>query len=175
MLEELNTAIDIYVAKWQKLLEGRRNKRFFEQLRPTSVGWKTEDFADFQARFIGLRDMSEQIHMKWMNERWIATMHLKDDVKLGLGIEVIKLMQRRPNSKDAVGLDHIDFLIPENVDAPTILAAESGLSWTDEANGEFCKWISIWFEDTEAKLRTNTSFSVCIAEMQAVDKKLLAR
>lgn len=175
MLEELNTAIDIYVAKWRKLLDGRRNKKFFERLKPTAVAWKVEDFADFQARFHSLREQCDQIHMNWMNERWIATMHLKEGVKLGLDIEVVKLMQRRPNSKDAVGLDHVDFLIPENIDASTILAAESGLSWTDEENGEFCKWISIWFENTEAKLRTNTTFGVCIAEMQALDKKLMGR
>lgn len=175
MIEELNTAIDIYVAKWKKLLAGRRNKRFFEQLKPTAIGWKTVDFADFQARFHELRDQCDQIHMGWLNERWLATMHLKDGKKLGLGIEIIKLMQRRPGSSDATKLDHVDFLIPENVDAPPILAAESGLNWTDEENGKFCKWISIWFDDTEAKLRTDTTVSVAIAELQAIDKKVMGR
>lgn len=174
-MEELNTAIDIYNAKWQKLVAARRNKRFFEQLKPTAVGWKTEDFVDFQGRFHDLRDDCDQIHLGWINDRWIATMHLKDGGQLGLDLRVIKLMQRRPDSTDAVGLDHIDFLIPENVDAPTILAAESGLSWTDEKNGQFCKWISLWFENTEAKLRTDTVVGVAIAELQAINKNLQGR
>jgi len=172
MLEELNTAIDVYEAEWKKLVAARKNKRFFESLRPTAVGWKTEDLADYDKRFNELRELSDQIHIAWMNDRWLATMHLRDQ-KLGLGIEVIKLMQRRPGSSDATRLDHIDFLIPENVDAKAILAAEAGLNWTEEQNGDFCKWISVWFDNTEAKLRTDTTVGVAIAELQAVDKKVL--
>lgn len=175
MLEELNTAIDIYTAKWKKLVEGRRNKRFFEQLKPTAIGWKTEDFADLHQRFHALLEYCDQVHWGWVNDRWLVVMHLKEGNKLGLDIEVLTLMQRRPGSTDATKLDHIDFLIPENVDAPTILAAESGISWTDEENGQFCKWISIWFENTEAKLRTGTKLGVAVAEMQAIDKKLTGR
>lgn len=174
MLEELNTAIDVYAAKWQKLVATRKNKRFFEKLKPTSVGWKTVDLADYDQRFNELREFCDQIHIAWMNDRWLAAMHLRDQ-SLGLGIEVIKLMQRRPGSSDDIKLDHIDFLIPENVDVKTILAAEAGLEWTDEKNGDFCKWTSIWFEGTEAKLRTDTTVGVAIAELQAVDKKLLGR
>lgn len=171
MLRELNTAIEAYAAKWQKLIGTSQNKSFFQQLKPTSVAWKAEDLADFDERFSQLRDLSDHIHIAWLNNRWLATMHLRDQ-KLGLDIEVVKLMQRRPGSSDATKLDHMDFLIPENVDAKTILAAESGLEWTEEKNGDFCTWISLWFDGTEAKLRTDTTVGVVIAELQAVDQKI---
>lgn len=174
MLEDLNTAIDVYTAKWQQVVAERNNKRFFEQLKPTAVGWKTEDLAEYDRLFNELREVSDQIHIAWLNNRWLATMHLREQ-RLGLGIEVVKLMQRRPGSSDATKLDHIDFLIPENVDPKVILGAEAGLNWTDEKNGDFCKWISIWFDSTEAKLRVDTTVDVAIAELQAVNKKILGR
>lgn len=172
MLEEINTAVDVYMAKWKKVTESRRNKAFFEKLRPTAIGWKTDDSSDFQGRFHELRDQCDQIHLGWLNERWLATMHLREE-KAALDVTIIKLMQRRPNSKDPIGLDHVDFLIPQGMDAKTVLAAEPNLKWSEEANGEFCNWISIWFEGTEAKLRTNTTIDVAIAELQDVNKKIL--
>lgn len=175
MFEEINTAIDIYQAKWQKLLAGRKDKAFFDGLKPTAVAWKVEDFPELQRRFHELRDFCDQIHLGWLNERWLATMHLRGDAKLGQGLEVIKLMQRRPNSKDAIGLDHMDFLIPEGMDVKAVLTAEKDLKWTEEMNGEFCKWISIWFDGTEAKLRSDTTLDVCIAEMQDINERIKKR
>jgi hypothetical protein len=171
MIDELNKALSEYQTKWHRLVGERKDKHFFEALKITAVGWKTEDFAELQRRFHTLRDSCDQIHLGWLNDRWIATMHLRDQ-KLHGNIEVIKLMQRRPGSKDAVGLDHLDFLTPEGQDAKTVLSAEPNLKWTEEKNGEFCKWISIWFDNTEAKLRSDTTIDVCIAEMQAISKQV---
>jgi len=173
MFEEISTAIDIYQAKWQKLVEARKDKAFFQNLRPTAVGWKTQDFAELQRRSHELATACDQIHSGWLNERWLVTMHLREQ-KLGLGIELVKLMQRRPESKDAVGLDHLDFLIPQGIDIKTVLAQEPGLKWTEEKNGDFCQWISVWFEGTEAKLRMDTTFDVGAAELVAVSNKIKA-
>src|SRR5260370_14095800 len=158
MIEELNKAIGEYQTKWQALVAGRRDKVFFESLKPTSVGWKTEDLADFNKRFAEMRDDCEQIHLVWLNGRWIATMILRD-TKLDWGIATIKLMQRRPNSADAVGLDHVDFYSPHAIDSQTIAAKEPDLKLTDEVNG-LCKWTSLWFDGTEAKLRHETVIDV---------------
>lgn len=173
MFEECNKAIDVYQAKWQKLVSSCQNQAFFQALRPTAVGWKTVDFPDLQRRFHELRDACDQIHLGWLNERWLATMHLREQ-KLGLGIELVKIMQRRPGSSDAIGLDHLDFLIPEGMDAKDVLGKESGIKWTEEKNGDFCQWISIWFEGTEAKLRKDTTFDVGAAELTSVSKKIKA-
>jgi hypothetical protein len=174
MINELNEAIGAYRSKWETLVSARSGKAFFENLLPTAVGWKTVDLQDFENRFAELRDKSDQIHFAWMNERWIATFHLRDE-QTAWGIQIIKLMQRRPRSTDATGLDHIDFLIPEGASTKIALGKESDIKWSEEKNGDFCKWISIWFAGTEAKLRSNTTFDVCASEMQAISKQVTGR
>ncbi len=169
-MQDLNKAIDEYMAKWQALVDGRKNKEFFERLQPTAVGWKTTDLAEFDRLFNEWRAACDQIHVGLKNDRWIATMHLKDD-KLHEDIEVIKLMQRRPDSTDPVGLDNIDFLDTEETNTWAILD-EEGLKWSKEENGR-CKWTSIWFDGTEAKLRDETVLDVGIAELAEINNKIL--
>lgn len=164
MFGEYNTALEAYEQNWQKLVAGRRNKKFFGGLKPTSMGWKVADLQEFNERFMVLRDQSDQVHLCWMNERWLATFHLKNQSLAG-GIVLVKLMQRRPGSTDAVGLDHLDYFIPADVDVKETLAAEPDLQWTEERNGEHCKWLSVWFEGTEAKLRRDTVLEVCANEL----------
>jgi len=173
MFDQLNQDIDAYLAKWKSLIASRKddkNKEFFERLKPTSVGWKTTDLAEYDRIFSEWREACDHIHTAWLNDRWVAEMHLKAD-KLHGDIEVIKLMQRRPNSSDKVGLDHLDFMDMEETNTKAILAEETDLKWTDEENG-LCKWTSIWFEDTEAKLRQGTVIDVSIAELQEVNNKI---
>ena len=174
MVDELNTAIAQYQSKWQALVANRKDTAFFESLRPTSVAWKTIDLADFEKRYEELRDLSDQIHSGWVNERWLATFHLKE-ATLPLGITGIKLMQRRPASSDATGLDHLDFYFKPDTgqSGKTVLRQEPELEWTEEKNGEHCKWLSLWFADTEAKLRTDTVLDVCAQELKDVERQIL--
>src|SRR2546430_7355210 len=104
MIDELNKALDVFRGKWDELIEGRKNRAFFKRLKPTAVGWKTTDLAEFDQRFAALRGLSDQVHLGWMNDRWIAIFHLKEE-ELAWGVSLVKLMQRRPNSTDKVGLD----------------------------------------------------------------------
>lgn len=167
-----------YRAKWKLLVSGRDDKHFFDNLKPTAVGWKTEDLAEFDGVFAELRGQCDQIHMAWINGRWLATMHLKS-TELEWGISIIKLMQRRPGSSDAVGLDHVDFLTPKAAsmsEAQKILEKEPDLKWTQETNNPHCSWLSIWFASaslSEAKLRSNTVLDVCIAELQDVNRQII--
>ncbi|HSW79806.1 MAG TPA: hypothetical protein VLG47_03440 [Candidatus Saccharimonadales bacterium] len=171
MIDDLNKTIDEYRSKWQSLVEGRKDKSRFDSAIAQAAGWKAADLADFDKCFAELRGNCEQMHVGWLNDRWIAMMVLRD-TKLNWDIQVIKLMQRRPNSTDAVGLDHIDFYAPDFGDADIEQAKESDLKITDEANG-FCKWTSIWFDGTEAKMRRESVLDVAIAEMQDANKRIL--
>lgn len=174
-MDELQKAIVAYQAKWLSVVHKRKNKDFFEQLIPTSVAWKTEDIDDFNARFLQLRELSDQVHLGWVNDRWLATFHLRKTT-LAEGLTIVKLMQRRNGSTDAVGLDHIDFYFdPAVYTAKEVLVAESDLTWNEEMNGEHCRWLSIWFEGTEAKLRSDTVLDVCIDEMKDVRNQIVAR
>jgi len=170
MFDELNQAIDEYLAKWQNLVAQRQNKEFFDRMKVCAVGWKTADLAEYDRLFAAWREACDQIHVGLINDRWIATMHLKDSELHG-GVTIIKLMQRRPGSTDAVGLDHIDFMDMEETNTKAVLADESDLKWTEEKNG-LCQWTSVWFDGTEAKLRTGTVVDVCIDELEEVNSKL---
>jgi len=172
MINELNEAIAAYQTKWQTLVVSRNDKQFFEALEPTAVAWKVADLADFDTCCSSLRDVSDRVHLGWVNERWLATFHLKN-VKLEQSISIVKLMQRRPGSTDPVGLDHIDFYSSQVAGAESVLAQESDLKWTHETNGDFCAWISLWFSGTEAKLRSNTTLDVCARELEAAQDKIL--
>ena len=171
MLDELRTALEDYTVKWRAVVDGANATDFFEALKPTAVAWKTEDLTDFIARFDELQAVCDQVHLGWINERWLATMHLKDET-LQEGITIVKLMQRRPGSTDAVGLDHVDFLITNGGDAKQVMTSEPALKWTEESNGERCKWISVWFDSLEAKLRSDTVLQVCADELLELQEKI---
>jgi hypothetical protein len=172
MVDELNGAIRNYQLQWETLATKRRDRGFFENLRPTAIGWKTAEPGDFDKRFAALRAYSDQIHLGWVNERWIATFHLREP--LLWGITIVKLMQLRPGSTDRIGLDHVDFLAPDGVSAAILKSSEADLNVTDEKNGEHCRWVSIWFAETEAKLRADTTLDICAAEMKETSEALLA-
>lgn len=171
MIDDLSSAITGYKQKWETLVNDRANKDFFSSLKPTSVGWKTVDLQDFNARFSELRDLCDQIHFGWVNERWLVTMRLKNQ-ELPFGLTVVKLMQRRPGSNDATGLDHLDFYYQPGSDVKSILKEEPSLKWSEETNGDHCKWVSVWFGSNEAKLRSDTVLDVCAAELRDAGLKL---
>jgi hypothetical protein len=174
MIDKLNQALEGYFKAWDELVQDRGNQAFFTGLTCTSLGWKTEDLEEFNVLAAELREKSEQVHFGWVNDRWIGTFYLRND-RLARGLKVVKLMQRRPGSSDAVGLDHVDFyFVPGSANAKEIMQAESGLEWTEEKNGEHCKWISIWFDGTEAKIRSDTVLNICAQEMKDCEAKLLA-
>lgn len=171
MIDQLNQAIAEYRQKWEKLMEGRADRQFFAECRPISVGWKIADLAAYDKLYAELREYCDQTHAISKNDRWLATMHLKD-TKLEWGIEVVNLMQLRPGSEDVLGLDNINFLCPRYAEADDILAREPSLKWTHESNGPYSEWISLWFDSTEAKLRPITIIDVSLAEYKEVRDKV---
>ncbi len=169
MFGPLNEALEAFHKKWHALVAARVDPAFFGSLKIAGVGWKTEDMAEFDHLFKQLRAVSSQAHLAWINERWIATFILRDPGHLCCEIPLVKLMQRRPGSNCPVGLDHVDFLLPKGVAPEEALAKEPDLTWTPEANEPHSKWISLRFDDCEAKLRTETTISACISELQEAE------
>lgn len=173
MLEELNQAIKSYKPKWQTFVSQRSDKQFFESLQPTGAGWKVEDLTDFDSRLADIRKHCDHIQLAWANQRWLAICHLLEPDRLEWGIEIAVIMQRRPNSSDPVGFDHLDFLSPGLDEVEKKLRAETGdINWAHEQNSQFSQWVSIRFDGTEAKLRPMTKIDVEIAELQAVSSSM---
>lgn len=171
MIDELTQAIQGYKTKWDTLVGERANTPFFKSLKPTSVAWKTQDLADYDARMTELRDLCDQIFVVWMNDRWIAKLHLKKGV-LPWNLRIIKLMQRRPGSTDKTGLDHVDFYTPDGDKIKPALQAETDLTWNFEKNN--AEWYSVWFAGGEAKIRNDTICRVCADELLETEKEILA-
>lgn len=171
MIDELNTAISEYWTKWQALVAARHNKAFFEGLKPTAAGWKVTDRAEYDRICKELHDQSDRIVETWMNGRWIAKCVLRDS-ELSGHIKIIKVMQRRPGSDDAIGLDHLDFYSPPLTEVESVLQKESDLKWTRETNDilEGYDWLSIWFEGTEAKLKNDTVLDIIATELGQVNQ-----
>lgn len=172
MIEYLNRAINEYLNKWQELVAQRTDVEFFKELQPTAVAWKVPGRAEHDQLCAELRDKSDLVISSWMDERWITKLHLKG-VKLESGIEVVKIMQRRPNSTDALGLDHVDFYSPGVAQADVVLKQEPDLKWNHETSG--ASWISIWFGDDEAKLRTDTVLDSYIRDLREKRNRILKR
>ena len=171
MCDEYVDAITAYRKAWQGLAAEATDKKYFKNLKPTSLGWKVADRAELMQRLDSIRDACEQIHFGWVNERWLVTAFVRDPKALPWGLRVIKLMERRPGSTDATGLDHLDFYAPH---AKAKLEKELSLKWNEEKNGHHCKWISVWFSGGEAKLRGDTVLQVCANEMLEYEEMLLS-
>lgn len=170
MVDELQRNLEAYLESWADLTARTNNPEYFSSLKPTALGWKFEDRAAALAAADALRDACDQIHYGWVNERWLITLHLKDTTLPG-GIRLIKYMERRPGSTDKVGLDHVDFYSSEPV--LEHVKNEPGLTWNEEVNGEHCKWISVWFDAGEAKLRTDTVLKVCADELRDYENNIV--
>lgn len=172
MVDEFRTQLENYFKDWQLIVDERVNSEFFTALKPTALGWKFTDRDEVMARFAEIRDLCDQVHFGWINERWVICVHFKELVLPG-DITIVKLMERRPGSEDPVGLDHVDFYTTAN--SKEVVELEEGLDWNEEHNGDHCKWISVWFEGGEAKLRSDTVLQVCADEMLEVQDKVLKK
>lgn len=173
MVDEINQAVNGYGKQWAALIEERQDKDYFKKLKPVAVGWKVADQTEYQTVYQQLRPLCDRIVETWMNGRWIAKMHLRDTT-LERSIEIIKLMERRPDSDDALGLDHVDFYHPDVEQAEEVLANEKDLKWSHESNDvvDNYDWISIWFDGNEAKLKAQTVIDIVTVELQEINNKL---
>lgn len=165
-MNDYNQALQNYFEAWSELVVGAQNQRFFEALRPSAFGWKVANRTELEERFNALKDGCDYAYWGWINERWIVTMHLREGA-FSQNIKVIKLMERRPASSDRTGLDHVDFMVKDMTATGDILTKED-MQWTYETDNPFVNWYSIWFADTEAKIRDKSVISVCIDELEGI-------
>lgn len=173
MLKEINAALETYEQKWQKLIAVRHDRKFFAEMMPTAVGWKVADEDEYHRLLTVLHDQTDKIVETWMNERWVAHLHLKDS-ELANGATILKVMQRRPDSTDGLGLDHVDFYSAAIDHAESYLTGERDLKWSWESNDmtDKYRWISIWFNGTEAKLKNNTVLDILSHELTELSAQI---
>lgn len=163
MIEGIHAAVNEYKQKWEALIGSAKNKEFFAGLKPISVGWKVADIAEFDSAVVKLRGSCDQIVHVRMNSRWIAKMILREDSGLPWDLRVVKIMQVRPGSTDALGLDHVDFYSPKEYPQIEKILNTEAFKWTaekNEASSPDFVWASIWFGGTEAKIKNYTVLDI---------------
>ncbi len=175
MWEDIQTAVEQYNAKWRAFVSERQDRMFFEELRPVAVGWKVATEDEYKAACDELQGRADLVIQTWMNGRWIAKVHLRDD-RLDGGIQIIKIMQRRPGSEDALGLDHIDFYGPRAGEIKDVLTRDNAVEWTVESNDHIAdyNWVSVWFSGYEAKIKDYTVLRTISGELISLEEKIIA-
>ena len=69
MVDEFRTQLKNYFKDWQLIVDERVNSEFFTALKPTALGWKFTDRDEAMARFAEIRDLCDQVHFGWIDER----------------------------------------------------------------------------------------------------------
>jgi hypothetical protein len=144
-------------------------------LLTTAVGIKVPDVAELQAVTDALLTDIEQLHVGTVNNRLIASFLLKSPLPVE-GIQIIKVLQRRPGSEDPLGLDHVDLFVEDSKTAEKALS-QAKANWKRESN-DVHSWLSVRFgEDLEyeAKLVDHTVFSAAVKEMQQAEDQILTK
>ncbi|MGH7195912.1 MAG: endonuclease/exonuclease/phosphatase family protein [Candidatus Saccharimonadales bacterium] len=113
---------------------------------------------------------TEQVHIGTVNQRFIASVLLRQPVKDG--IKIIKILERRAGSSDLLGLDSIDFIIKDLQQSYQTLR-KAGASVIEESN-DMHNWLSLRFgaQKYEAKLVDYVVLQVAVKELQAAIKDL---
>ncbi len=143
-------------------------------LQPTAVGWKVADLAAFSETMNGLLTLSNQFHVGTVNDRLIGSFILKQPLETE-GIRIIKVLQRRPDSTDELGLDHIDFYVNDLGGAKEALRSVKA-NWQIESN-DVHEWISVRFGEVleyEAKFIDHTVLRAGIEEMKQAESLILS-
>jgi len=166
-LDDIKQAAVEYFAKFDSFA----SQNGLIDLKPTTIGWKTTDISEFNATLSGyLADSSvTQCHIGFVDQRYIASIVFKEPIYTN--VRILKLMQRRPNSTDPVGLDHADFAVDNLGQIEALLKKNPALKWSHESN-EVHGWISVWFNDTEAKFVDHLVLDVGVKELQDITKEL---
>lgn len=172
MIKDINAALNDYRTAWSSLVAERSDKAFFEGLIPTAVGWKVADVAAFDEAVAALRDRCDLVLHSRLNDRWIAKMILRKPAT-DWRLRAIKIMQVRPGVTDALGLDHIDFYAKQSPAEIEVTLQNENLKWTHEVNhdGDKYPWASVWFADTEAKIKHYNVFDIYTGQFMALSDR----
>lgn len=156
---------------WQ-LWDEFRKENNLPDLKPSTVAFKAQNIEEFNQILGSLleTDVVNQCHIGFVDKRYIASIVLRKPVFFK-DVKIIKLMQRRPNSTDPVGLDHMDFYINNLKEMENVLKKNDVKGWGYESN-ESHRWISLRFNGIEAKFVDHLVLDVCVKELKNVTKEL---
>ena len=172
--EALSASLDKYFAKWDEYVARMGLYAIAEKMRPVAVGWKVADRMDYRRTLSILENYAQQMHSITVSKRRFGTVVLEDP--LVRGITIIKLIERRPGSRDALGLDHIDFYLPL-IEGIAEMLERSEANWRRQGSDNY-KRLSVRFGPEslyEAKIIDHTILEICADELENSGKRLINR
>lgn len=170
MLDQVREELELYQADWRNWLVSM--KIGGEDMTATALGWKVADIEQFAGAVNELLPHVSQAHIADVNDRKIGSFVLYDELPLGL--KVIKLMQRRSGSNDALGLDHVDITVP-NLDTVEAYLKKMNVSHEWQSN-DMHRWISARIINSrEVKFVDHTVLDIGAKEMKLASKGLISR
>ncbi|HSW36840.1 MAG TPA: hypothetical protein VLG37_00535 [Candidatus Saccharimonadales bacterium] len=162
----LEQALEEYHVAWHAFLNEFNLSKLGQAFKPTTLSWKVADRKALFENLASLGGQTEQVHIGTVDNRFIASIVLKDsDVH---GMKIIKILERRPGSSDPLGLDSIDYLV-EDIDAAfhKLKAAKAHIEHQTNAMHD---WLSLRFGQNnqyEAKLTDHLVLEVAIKELKS--------
>jgi hypothetical protein len=161
-MDEIKSEVLSYLQDWQDFVKGPT----FEDLgnlKPMHFGWKVAEESDLIQIVAELTPKSRLVNIARVDNRKLAL--IVTDLPIA-GVPIVEIMQRRPESADKLGLDHLAFWHPSsNFDLVKLLTSSS-IKWEHQQN-EGHAWISLWFGDKnrEAKFFDHTALDIAAKEL----------
>lgn len=165
-------ALDAYEAAWKAFLVVHHLESLKQIARPTTLSWKVATKTELFANLEAIARLTEQVHIGTVNNRFIASVVLHEPLENGLAI--IKILERRTGSNDALGLDSIDYLVDDTDHVLALLRAAQAQVAAE--HNEVHDWLSLRFGESnqfEAKFTDHLVIDVAIKELKLAKKRLL--
>ncbi len=167
-------ALQRYNLAWSALVSEYQLEDFTEFAKATTVSWKVADKTKLFFNLQSLAEDTEQLHVGTVNNRFIACVVLHKPLEAN--ILILKILERRAGSKDPLGLDSVDYLVPDVEKTYSGLKA-AGLYVVKESN-DMHSWLSLRFgkdDEFEAKFTDNLVIKVAQDELKLTEEKILKR
>ena len=169
-LEEMLKA---YHVTWHEFIAENDLRVIAESATPSTISWKV---ADKKVLFENLENLvadTEQVHIGTVNGRFIASVVLCEPY---MGMQIVKILERRAGSDDPLGLDSIDYLVENPKSAFDILSKAKNCVVQKESN-DIHDWLSLRFGENqqfEAKFVDHLVLAVAQKELALREKEILA-
>lgn len=167
-------AFQRYKRAYLELIKEYELEAFNAAATATTISWKVADKAQLFADLESIAADTEQIHIGTVNNRYIASAVLHKPLEAK--IQIIKILERRPQSTDPLGLDSVDFLVKDLEKTYTTLR-QAGLRVVKE-NNPVHEWLSLRFganDEFEAKFTDHLVLEVARKELKMSELQLLKR
>jgi hypothetical protein len=171
--DALDLMLDAYNKTWQNFVANNNLQAFAQIALPTTISWKVEDRKSLFNNLEQLAEHSEQVHIGMVDHRFIASIVLIEPYQ---GMRLIKILERRADSNDPLGLDSIDYLVEKLSSTYELLGRATDCSLQKQHNDHH-SWLSLRFGETrefEAKFTDHLVLDIAQKQLASSEQEILS-